>query len=224
MQIGILDWLNECGLDSYPLVESIGVDNFILDANFIQFDSFKPLLSSVVVTSSAIVLNITFDTETKVITVNRSGFTEGQISKIYATSGRYLGKLIFGGGAQTLWDNFLNQTLNTNVNFSPVVVKTIPSSAGVFSLNGLTGALTLGHDANIFYGVSGQNVIVNAVGLASSTGLYALKTINGVAPTNNNVFITDSNVIKLIASTASSITVDLATPDLYNTASIIPSA
>lgn len=221
---GILSWQNETGLINYPLIGQVGVSNFIVDANFIQFDNYIPTLNTVVVTSADIKLTITFDLEVVTITVLNLGFVDGHVEKIYGTSGRYLGKIIFGTGAFTLWNNFNNQTITVNVPFVSTVVQSIPTTAGVYSIDGVIGDVVIGLDTNMFVGQTGQLLVLNSVGLPTTGSSPALKTINGVAPINNNIYIEDSDLIKIGTTSNTVVNFSTVVSDLTTVSNILPAS
>jgi len=221
MSIGILTWRNETGLMNYPLASAFGVINFILDANFIQFDNTIPVLKTVQVTSEHIYVTVTTDAGDIVITLDSSTFVDGKVERLVSVEGRYLGKIIFGLGAQTLWSDFVNQTIELNISFLPIVVQSIASTGGLYSLHGAYGNVRLISDGNlIFTNVSGT-VKFDAIGVPTSVTSNPLKTINGVSPTANAIFLQDSDTIKLDMSLAG-LTINLVTDNLSVNTSIIP--
>lgn len=198
-QIGKLSWLNENALTPYPLVKSIGYDDVLLDANFIQFDNFTPVLQSITVTETGIVFTIQFDLIVKDITIPSNFFTGVGVSyKIYEDS-RYLGCLVFGRGIFNLLET-KTQLLNLNASFLSHLVRGIPSGAGVYSIQNKYGEVTLSKDINIWYVVSGGDVTINAVAVKPYTDTPYLKTLNGVPPRDNNVIIKDNAVIKPVVA------------------------
>ena len=56
-----LSWQNENALSSYPFSEDIDVQDFIVDAKFVQFDNFLPILNYVLVERDRLNLTMTFD-------------------------------------------------------------------------------------------------------------------------------------------------------------------
>jgi hypothetical protein len=71
MSAGILAWQNENGLQHYPLVKDTIVKDFIVDASFIQFDNFIPILHSIEVKANKILVTILFDLESVTVEIQR---------------------------------------------------------------------------------------------------------------------------------------------------------
>lgn len=208
MNVGILSWQNENGLTPYPLVASFGIDDFLLDANFIQFNNFIPTLNSIKVSEEHISINITFDKIVKEISLNLSSFSVGMSVAIYDGT-RFLGRLTFGNGAYTMWQQYVNQTLKVGKKFLPLVVRSIPSNVGVFSLGKTFGDVTVSPDNNIHFTQTGQQVTIDAYSVLSPLNQNVLKTLNSVAPIANNVFIQDSDLLKIAVSGSNTITISL---------------
>jgi hypothetical protein len=199
-KVGILSWNNETSLSPYPLVSSFGYDGFIIDANFIQFDGFVPVLKTITTGNNLFELVIQFDKTTKIITIDKSTLPNSPYTIVIKEGSRYLGKLVLGANAVYLYDELANRTLNINLKFLAFLVKSIPSKAGVYKLQSNFGELQITSDENISYSVTGNNVEINAVSLgAISPDLY-LKTVNAVPPTNNSLYIKDSDTIKITPS------------------------
>lgn len=198
MNIGVREWLDENSKAEYPLSKNIGITSFIVDAAFQQFDGFVPVLKSVKVTDSTMELTIKFDLLEKVITIIASDYVYGLTKKIYAGT-RYLGSIAFGDGFLTMMSSFTNTTKVFNVAFASNVVAAIPTTAGVYSIQNLSGDVVIEGAAvkHIFFGVTGNDVIWNAVGLPDPLDFQPIKTLNGISPINNSVSLADSEVIKI---------------------------
>jgi hypothetical protein len=197
--VGILPWQNECSLSPYPLSKSFGFDNLLVDANFVQFDAFLPTLVSISTTLSTITFTVQFD---GVIVSSEVGPSDG-IAQFFSGS-TYLGGLVFNTEtAYELITAQANQTILVNVSFLPIVVTSIPSKAGVYKLGNAYAVTELEHDANITYvGDLGDNSITfNAVAFPTLLDTVFLKSLNSVAPTNNNIHIQESDLVKITAET-----------------------
>uniref|UniRef100_UPI003751E91C hypothetical protein n=1 Tax=Acinetobacter sp. TaxID=472 RepID=UPI003751E91C len=59
------------------------------------------------------------------------------------------------------------------------------------------GALTFTSNTDIVFTPSGQNVTFDAVAVPHAINSLYLKTINSVSPTDNNITINDSLIIKV---------------------------
>ncbi len=176
MNIGVLDWLNENSLISYPLDTDGGLPGFIVDANFIQFDGFLPYVKSVTVTDDSATVFIQTDKSVISVELARVDYSE-TVEEILRDGDRYIGRIVFGKGTTALWNDYPNQTVTKKLTFSPAVVKAIPSKCGVYTFNGLHGAVTVSADPNITFDVTGNVVRFDAVGIPDELGLVPLKTI-----------------------------------------------
>lgn len=198
--MNVLSWQNETTLSPYPFLASFGHDNFIIDANFVQFDNFIPILSKIEFYDMYVNLEIIFDKFTKVITVAKSNFNGLPYTKTITVDGRYLGKLIFGPDAHIISDELANLIITVGIPFLSFIVKSIPSDSGVYTIENVYGALIFSSNDDIVFTVDGQNVTFDAVAIPNSSEEVYLKTINGVVPTNNNIIINDSLIIKVSSS------------------------
>lgn len=216
MSIGVLSWTNETGLTPYPLSRTFGYDSFLIDANFIQFDDFVPTLQSVKVIDDEVVITILFDSGSIAITLAKTFFsTSGVVHKVY-DNGRYLGKLVFGADAARLVETEIANldTKTINIPFLNHLVRSIPSKAGVFSIDDVYGDMEFDSDAYVWYDLDGNDVTFNAVsGFDYQDDLY-LKTLNLVSPVANSVYIKDSQVIKVRSVGNSTIEISLVGTDL----------
>ena len=148
----VLSWQNENSLASYPLVYPLDYEGFIVDASFIQFDYFVPILKSIFISPGEIAVTVLFD--------------RGEVTEIYSTSKynlgvrelrffenneRYLGCLTLGERTDYMWENFSGQNLVKNIPFMPSVVRSIPSKDAVYALDNAYG--------DIFFDVELNEVI-----------------------------------------------------------------
>lgn len=207
-----LSWQNENGLSGYPFNESLGTPDLIVDAKFVQFDNFVPVLNSVTVDSAKLILNITFDKLELPVEFNKSKYLLGdayRCVRIYEpTTNRYLGTVVFGSGAEQLWEQAIGQVFKYNTPFSVYVVRSIPSKDAVYLFDSMYGDITLSKensDKSIFYNVSEElnTITFNAVFGHSApepntdSSAAILKKINLVPPTNNNINLASNDVIKI---------------------------
>lgn len=222
---GILEWTNENSLSAYPLSRRMDPPDFIVDATFLQFDGFTPVLKSVTVTSSKLTLVLTTDAGDVSVSVNRptSSYFPGYSVSV-DTSDRHLGYLVFGQGLVTMFALHLDATLKLNIPFSPSVVRGVSSRAGVYSLEGLYGDVVIStgenpEDRTVMltnvtddYPESGN---IEVEWSAGSLGRYReeqpLLTINGVSPLDNALFLQESEVIK-VSPNGNKVGISLAVP------------
>lgn len=206
---GILSWNNESEGTPYPLERTLGVDSLIVDANFVQFDAFQPILLSTTVADDQFTFRIQFDRTIKTINISKFLLTGVTYTSTIYDGARYLGTLVLGADAVALYDELVNKTFNTNIKFLANTVKSIPSNAGVYSLNGFTGIVVLETDDFSWYETAGNEITINAVYVPSPTDENFLKTLNLVTPVDNNVHIKDSETVKISMLGPSAIQISL---------------
>ena len=219
-----LSWQNENALSSYPFSEDIDVQDFIVDAKFVQFDNFLPILNYVLVERDRLNLTMTFDCGQIVdIPFYKEAADKGDLHRhlrIYTPSReRYLGVLSFGEGLYTLWTSYIGRKLVYNKLFLSDTVRSIPSKDAVYTLDGNFGEVQLATttaDNAIFYNVSTElnSITFNAVGGYTipddNTGRgEGLRKINLVKPLDNNINLASNDVVKITPLNASSLNIDL---------------
>ena len=231
-----LNWQNENGLSSYPFEEDLEIQDFIVDARFVQFDNFTPILNYINVEVSKIELSITFDYgENTNLLFLKSKYDTGEAYRnirIYQPSNkRYLGSVVFGQGAQTLWREYTGQRIVYNKSFSTDTVRSIPSKDAVYLFDSSYGDITLGRtalDRSIFYNVSEElnSITFNAVGGHSVTEVIesglsnSLKQINLVKPIHNNINLASNDVVKITPVNTASLQISLVAGNKSNAFSI----
>lgn len=202
-RLGILEWTNEHSLSNYPLSKPMSPMDFIVDASFVQFDGFIPVLKSITVQRTQLILALLTDAGEVKVTVAKPASTFFPGTSVTLESGnRYLGSLTFGQGLLTIFVNHLDAVLRPNIPFHPSVVKGISSKNGVYAIGGYSGDVEFTTGATpqtraLFYGVEGNMVTWNAGWLGTHLDRTPLKSLNNVLPVNNNVFIEDSDLIKV---------------------------
>lgn len=220
-----LNWQNENGLSSYPFDQDLDIQDFIVDARFVQFDNFTPKLNYINVDVTKIELSITFDYgENAALVFLKSKYDAGEAYRnirIYQPgNNRYLGSVVFGQGALTLWQEYRGQRIVVNKPFAVETVRSIPSKDAVYLFDSSYGDVRLGRtelDRTIFYNVSEElnSITFNAVGGHSVTEVIAagtsnsLKQINLVKPLHNNINLASNDVIKITPVNASSLQISL---------------
>lgn len=224
MHLNVYSWTSETSLTPHPLTKSFGYDSLLLDANFVQFDNFVPVLKTIKLNDDKLEITIQFDLLLKTITPLITDIdSSGDYVKIYDGS-RYLGTLVFGLGVTRFLASVGDQTtLTINTPFLAHLVKSIPSTCGVYSINEEFGPLSFTSDANINYIVSGQDIEFNAIAYPAASADNYLKTLNSVAPTDNSVFIKSTEIIK-VRGQSSTVEVSLvgnSLSDLFKANSII---
>jgi hypothetical protein len=220
----VLGWQNENGLSNYPFIDPFDIQDFFVDASFIQFDNFVPSLVEVLVGVDYISITVNFD----------SGKCSGEITAVEYTSGdravryydsitnRYLGCLVLGEGVNTAWSNFVGQKLQRSLSFIPSTVRSIPLKDAVYTLDNSYGDLTLGSTQDIadvytdiggiiYQTVAGGNTVFyninhttpsitfNAVAnhaIPTNNKIHPLKKINLVKPISNNIYLDSNDIVK----------------------------
>jgi hypothetical protein len=220
-----LSWQNENALSSYPFDKDLEPQDFIVDASFIQFDNFVPVLNYCYVADEQIDLSFTFDFGTlETVSFLRDQYDSGAFYRHLRIhqplNNRYLGTVVFGIGANTLWEQSKGQRLVFNQKFSSTTVKSIPYKDAVYLFDSIYGNVSLGRtseDRAIFYNASEElNAITfNAVGGHSVTediengASEGLKQINLVKPLHNNINLASNDIIKITPTNAVSLEISL---------------
>lgn len=218
-----LEWQNENSLSGFPLLQETDYPSFLVDAKFVQFDSFVPILSTVFVNTDSLTLTIIFDYGTHTaIDLLKSNYLLGeayQNLRIYQPgTNRYLGMLVFGNGPVDMWNTSTGSLMKFNIPFAPATVRSVPKQDAVYTFDDNFGSLVLGRTANdtaIFYNtakVPGLNSITfNAVGGNSINNNVAkgLRKINLVSPVANNINLVSNDVIKIVPLNATALSIGL---------------
>ena len=191
--------------------------DFIVDASFVQFDGFIPTLKTVTVKRTQLVLAIQTDAGEVKVTVNKPSTSTfpGGIA-VVESGGRYLGQLTFGQGLVNIFVQHLDAVLKLNIPFVSSVVRGVSSKSGVYSLAGYSGYVDVVTGATpqeraLFFGQEGNQVTWNAGWLGTYVDRVPLKSLNKVLPIGNNVFIEDSDLIK-ITPTGNNLDVSVVLP------------
>ncbi len=200
-------WQNENEKSSYPFSDTADVLRYpnllgvFVDANFIQFSGYIPVLQSIEISAAEVVLDILCDSGAYVFTHTKADFISGKkYIRLMVGSDRYIGKLVFGTGFLDLFDNFLGRKLILNFPFSSATVVNIPKKDGLYSLNGLYGTVALTTTNDLFINVDGDNVTWNAAGILDNVPLdgIPLKQINLTPPDEvGNITLSGSKYIKV---------------------------
>lgn len=191
----VLEYENENSFTNYPFQTSIFLSNLFVEAKFFQYDNFIPVFNFVRVLEDEAIFTFTFDFGIKQITL-ANDFDTTNFVEITDVS-RHVGKFKLGAGFYELFTSYVGQTEDVEVSFAINTIKTIPSKAGLFSLSGINGAIEVLTDDNLFFELDGQQVTWNAVARDAANNLNYLKTINNVAPVNNNIFFADNELLKV---------------------------
>ena len=225
--LGILDWHNENSLNHYPLSSRTEFDEYIADANYVQFDNFIPTLINFDVSNTEVTANITTDSgDLATEPFSTTDYDNGLRSTKLKYNGRFLGEIVFSDSVRDLWSSQPNRVLAINTSFSPIVVKTIPRASGVFTLDNHYGALTLDRaatDKNIFYNKTANGITINAVGnhALGDGNFQPLKQLNFVPPVNNNITIGTNDIVKVVSPNESQLRFELVGADLPKSSSKI---
>lgn len=229
----VLPWQGEHSLSGFPFDVELDTRDFIVDAQFIQFEGFTPTLNHIYVEYDRIKLSMTFDYGTQTsVELLKAAYDRGDSYRslhIYTPArDRYLGTLTFGAGALTLWESYTGQKISYNSQFTPSVVRSIPLMDAVYTLDSSYGDVTLGRteaDSTIFYNVS-ENL--NALTFNAVTGHsvpddakpVGLRKINLVTPLHNNINLASNDVIKIASFNSQSLTVNLVSGNVSKAFSI----
>lgn len=211
MSYPVIPWHNENALTEYPLVKSYGYNGFLVDAQFIQFDDFVPSLKTIKVNDTNVDIVITLQTGDLLSSIPIIDFQDSPFNYELVIGDSYLGFLSFGVTAYTMLTtemvNLVTKTLN--IPFLGTVVKSIPSQAGLYSLNGRYGALTLSETDEVHFNQTGQEVVMDIYTLPTESDVLYLKTLNSIPPVDNSVNLILPDVVKLSAQGASALELSL---------------
>jgi hypothetical protein len=233
-----LNWQNENALSSYPFDYDLEVQDLIVDARFVQFDNFIPILNYIYVDADRITLSVIFDYgEAANLVFLKDKYSLGEAYRhirIYQPSNnRYLGDIVFGSGVQILWQQYIGQRISYNTPFSAETVRGIPSKDAVYLFDSSYGDITLSRtalDRAVFFNVSEEvnSITFNAVGGHSVTEVInsgeaqGLKQINLVKPLNNNINLASNDIVKISVVNAAALQISLVAGN-KSTAFAIPS-
>jgi hypothetical protein len=224
-----LNWQNENSLSNFPLSSYIEFRDFLVDARFVQFDNFTPVLNTITVDETSVTLTITFDygTNSNIVLLKQTFLqnTNSTNIRIYTPSNnRYLGVISFGSGTLELFKTHVGRTLALDMAFSQDSVRSIPLNDAVYTLDGLYGDLVLGRgtaDDSIFYNTSNskKTIVFNAVKyheIAGTNTKQGLRKINLVPPIDNNINLSPSEVIRATPNNGASLLLSLVSGSTNN--------
>ncbi len=217
--IGITPWRNETGRFSYPLISDILPDaNIITDAYWVQFDSFVPVLKTIVVAATTITFNITTDSGDAAFVLEVP--VEIERMDMYEPSyGRLIGRLTLGEGISNFHTNYIGKTIKVNTAFVASTVHGIPYNSGVFSIEGITGDVVFESDGNQFFTNEAQGVVFDAMNIPTCLDVQPLMTINGLSAPS--ITLVTNDVINWIPN-GNGIKLELSAGSMFNT-SVHPS-
>ena len=162
---GILEWRDNDIANSYPFEKDSELNAVFSDATFVQYDNFIPSVQTVAVTSEGVTFNFLFDDGARAVTVAKDNCVDGFVTQVRFGS-RYYGKFVLAVGVEALAMR-VGLTLAPKVKFSGVVIRSISSKSGIFTINGAPGLTT--YEVTSDYvnrlNVAGQNVTWSAVSL-----------------------------------------------------------
>jgi hypothetical protein len=205
--IGTLSWQNDNGLNNYPLMsDSIKIPNVIVDANFLTLDGFIPVLKTMKMSPNTFI--ITLSVFSGVITVeteyplanNTLNVSDGVIKH---------GVIVFGDGLQQLRNKYKFSLINVNTAFSPMVVTSLNSKLGVFSIDNMFGDVHITADVknHVQFTEQAGEVHFDAISFPDCNGLTPLLSLNGTHA--NSVNIKTSDVLNVSAEPGK-VTISLA--------------
>lgn len=202
---GVLEWRNEHSTSGYPLSLPLFIPDLIVDANFVQFKGGPPMLVSIAVTAleASIVISVNSVSYTLTLAKPTVGYTADYSIKIFDSLLNYIGVVVFGNGVNALFDRFTSTSHVLNIPFLPICLTELSEDEGVYSLDGLYGAVKFdtldGGVKHIWTDITDNLVKWNAVTIPPVQEVSALKTINGVSPRDNNIVIQDDPILRFIA-------------------------
>ena len=190
---GITQW-QDINTD-YPLKEAGNFRGLFCDASFVMFDGFVPVLNTIELIGSNLQLTFTFDNGSNTFTIPISSVQPNTSFKLKDTN-RVYGSVVFGPLINSVLANTFGSIINTSILFEAITVRTINSSNGVYSINGLSNDVDIALDTNLWF---------------TDNKLYAVSVPDNLEHINTNssdLYVnTDSN--QLIDATSNSIVTEL---------------
>jgi hypothetical protein len=181
----ILEWRDLDVQNRHPFEQDGSLNDLFADASFVQYDGFAPILQTVAVQPSGLLLSFTFDDGALDVAVGSGSCVSGG-SVVIRSHGRYYGRLVLGPGVENLIQQ-IGTSITVNNAFNGATVRSIPTASGLFAVNSFHGAVVLGTDYINRLQVSGNNVTWSAVSLPTDvqtitfnpTSLYLISE-NGI--------------------------------------------
>jgi len=188
--IGILEWENEAAASGYPLkTYNNNMLGLIIDAYWFQLDGFVPTLQSVSVDSTGVYFNVlTYSGKLTGLSVS------GENVSIVDSIGRLAGRLFLGESFDGFKAENLGQTVTVNIPFVSSTVYSLPSSAGVFSLAEITGAVVVSNDGSEIVTTTDHDILTTTEG-------------NALVTTGGNIQFSEPITLGFVVSDAISIPV-----------------
>ena len=197
--IGVTQWQNN--ETEYPLKGAGNLSGIFCDATFVSYNNFIPVLTGIAIIGANLSLSFNFDNGSNTFNCPISSATCGASLKL-SDGERTYGTVVFGRLIQDIAASVYGSSIVTNIPFDPITVRTINTSNGVYSINGLTSDVTIALDANMTFNGSS----FNAVSIPSN--------LNVVYTTGNNLYLYTSNYKLLELDLATSSITDLVKLDL----------
>ena len=188
MNLGVTNWQNN--ESDYPLINPGNLSGIFCDANFVVYDGFIPVLTSLQIANGILSIGITMDDGLQVFQVNTSNLCDGYSLKLRTTARTY-GTLVFGRTTNDLILGTFGMDINIEIQFNPITIRSIDTLNGLYSINGLGNVVDIGLDSNF---------------MLSSQVLSAVST-----PINLNVIYTIGSNIYLYSNTKGLTELNLAT-------------
>ena len=221
--LGTLGWREENAREAYPLAYQQDMPKFIVDATWVQFDGYVPVLHAVSATGSEVTLEI--QTREGLLTETVSLVS---ISGLFTTVSwvdeydRSLGRTVLSAeGLASVIAKYAGSRVVCNYPFAACTVVSVNHEAGVYSIENRYGNVhvsTVNADSPefrqaIFIQASApQTWTWNASSMPGDfTEVTALKTINGVGPQNFGIWIETNDIIRATPGEAS-LTLDMVNP------------
>ena len=187
--IGITEWYDSNDTQPFPFVSLAGNPKYLKDASFVTFDGFVPVLKSIFADSDSITLTFTFDNGDLSWTI-----PDNQVlpysKQTLRVDNRGYGTIVLAPELVEFYHNRKGVTVTVNLTFEPACTTSIPSKSGLFSLQGLTGSVSLNGDGNQFFNVSGNTVTWNAVSIPTSGTTTVLTPGNAYVYTSTGALLT----------------------------------
>ena len=145
---GIVQWQDSN--TNYPLINAGNLRGLFCDASFVMFDNFIPILNTITIDGTNLEFTFTFDNGSNTFTIAISSAIPNTVFKLKDTS-RVYGNVVFGPLINDVISNSFGSSIKANLSFESVTVRTINSSNGIYSINGINNNVNITLDDNFWF-------------------------------------------------------------------------
>jgi hypothetical protein len=159
----------------------------ISSASFVQFDGFIPRVTHIKIDDTGLILTFLFDDGELIYSVLKVDCVPNYVA--YVENDRVYGKFICSDEVTRYVENNLGKDLDVDYPFKAYTITSIPSSSGVFTLQGNYGDVSLVTDLNQQTTTNSNTTYWNAVSKPSRVESYQLRADRLYASTTQRKFV-----------------------------------